>query len=71
MRRRPTFTRGLALALGYALGITLAACSGGRSDPTAPDPGLPIPDPAPIPAPEPMPDPVYCPAVRTPVHRLR
>lgn len=61
MRRRFTFTRGFALALGYALGITLAACSGGRSGPTAPDPGQPIPDPAPIPNPAPIPDPVPTP----------
>jgi hypothetical protein len=52
MRRRFPFTRGFALALG----LTLAACSGGHNGPTAPDPG-PTPDPAPIPDPIPTPTP--------------
>jgi hypothetical protein len=61
MRRRFTFTRGLALALGYALGISLAACSGGHGEPTGPEPGQPIPNPVPIPDPAPIPDPVPTP----------
>jgi hypothetical protein len=61
MRRRPTFTRGLVIALSYAIGITLAACSGGHGGPTAPDPGQPIPNPAPIPDPTPTPDPIPTP----------
>jgi hypothetical protein len=61
MRRRFPFTRGCALALGYALGISLAACSGGNSGPTAPDPGQPIPDPAPVPDPAPIPNPIPAP----------
>jgi hypothetical protein len=55
MRRRILVTRRLALTLGYAIGLTLAACSGGHDDLTAPDPGPPIPDP--VPTPEPLPDP--------------
>ena len=50
-------SRRLALTLGYAIGLTLAACSGGHNAPTAPDPGTPIPDPAPVPDPVPAPDP--------------
>jgi len=45
--RRSLVTRRLALAVSYAIGLTLAACSGSdRHDPTGPDPE-PIPDPAP------------------------
>ena len=55
--RRSLVTRRLALAVSYAIGLTLAACSGGdHHDPTGPDPE-PIPDPAPLPAPEPTPIP--------------
>jgi hypothetical protein len=55
--RRSLVTRRLALAVSYAIGLTLAACSGSdRHDPTGPDPE-PIPDPAPTPAPEPTPIP--------------
>ena len=57
MRRHTLATRRLALVVSYAIGLTLAACSGGdHHDPTGPDPE-PIPDPAPLPAPEPTPIP--------------
>ena len=59
--RRIFVSRRLALTLGYAIGLTLAACSGGRNDITAPDPGTPIPDPAPVPDPTPMPGPTPAP----------
>jgi hypothetical protein len=55
--RRIFVSRRLALTLGYAIGLTLAACSGGHNGPTAPDPGPPIPDPTPVPGPTPAPDP--------------
>jgi hypothetical protein len=55
--RRTLVTRRLALAVSYAIGLTLAACSGGdHHDPTGPTPD-PIPDPTPVPAPEPTPAP--------------
>ena len=50
-------TRRLALALGCALGLTLAACSGGGGDATAPDPAPPTHDPGPTPDPTPAPTP--------------
>ena len=55
--RRTLVTRRLALAVSYAIGLTLAACSGSdHHDPTGPDPE-PIPDPAPTPVPDPIPAP--------------
>jgi hypothetical protein len=62
MRRRTRNTlaiRRLALALGCAVGLTLAACSGGGGDTTAPDPSPPTgnPGPTPNPTPGPTPDP--------------
>lgn len=59
MRRSTLTTRRLALMVSYAIGLTLAACSGGgdHHDPTGPDPE-PIPDPAPLPAPDPTPTPI-------------
>lgn len=58
MRRHALATRRLALMVSYAIGLTLAACSGGDNhhDPTGPDP-QPTPDPAPLPAPDPQPIP--------------
>ena len=48
--RHSLVTRRLALAVSYAIGLTLAACSGSdHHDPTGPDPD-PIPDPTPVPA---------------------
>jgi hypothetical protein len=59
MRRRTRdtlITRRLALALGCALGLTLAACSGGSGDATAPDADPPTHDPGPTPDPTPDPN---------------
>jgi len=53
-RTRDTFiTRRLPLALGCALGLTLAACSGGSGGATAPDPDPPTQGPPIDPAPDP------------------
>lgn len=56
-RRLSLYTRRVPYALVCALGLALAACSGG-SDTTAPTPDpIPHPQPGPEPAPQPAPDP--------------